>query len=579
MVTTEDLAFAFMPLLHEASSSFVGGGLSPLKTAKTISVIDLDEKRDSHIEPIPGVVRSEWQLDSKARNLASRDWIPLSAWRSTISKIESAKIKFVRGTVRGEKFTGEYKLATKAKRHDGSVSSLKANLHLEFQRLANISDELDPSSWQLSTWMVIDSVEDVGQPMFQIVTEQAIPDADTLAAAQRSWPKEIIVGLLTKGTARTNHPRLALFPDFRNTYQTPGLSIVDIDDDGWQDVYLVGKGPHPNLLLRNNQDGTFTDIASTIGLGIEGYSNAALFADFDNDGDQDVFVGRTVERTQFLENVDGTFVDRSSEVFPEGLPYLVSSISAADFDNDGLLDVYFATYGPRVKSPKRLQEAIRAFEFSGPLERRLHQRFRQQHGYLDAIGPPNLLLRNTGGGFERAPENTDLDRMRNAYACSWSDFDGDGDQDLYVANDYAPDELYRNNGDTDDLGHRFEEVSKSISGDTMNGFGMGVSWGDYDENGTIDLYVSNMFSKAGRRITAQLDGLDDRIPYAAQGSLLFRQSKEGRFSQVAQKMRVHSVGWSYGGIFCDVDNDGRLDIYSASGYYTPPPELDSHCDT
>ena len=110
---------------------------------------------------------------------------------------------------------------------------------------------------------------------------------------------------------------------------------------------------------------------------------------------------------------------------------------------------------------------------------------------------------------------------------------------------------------------------------------MGASWGDYDRDGKLDLYVSNMFSKAGRRITSQLQGLDERVPHAAQGSLLFHNEGE-KFRQVAgieaTAIKVAKVGWAYGGQFVDVDNDGWLDIYSSSGYYTAPAEIANNQD-
>jgi len=115
----------------------------------------------------------------------------------------------------------------------------------------------------------------------------------------------------------------------------------------------------------------------------------------------------------------------------------------------------------------------------------------------------------------------------------------------------------------------------------MQGFGMGASWGDYDRDGRLDLYVSNMFSKAGRRITASVDGLDPRVPHSANGNLLFKNNGPD-FTQVAgtsgSSLAVAKVGWAYGAQFVDIDNDGWLDIYSASGFYSAPKEIANNKD-
>ena len=110
---------------------------------------------------------------------------------------------------------------------------------------------------------------------------------------------------------------------------------------------------------------------------------------------------------------------------------------------------------------------------------------------------------------------------------------------------------------------------------------MGASFGDFDADGDLDLYVSNMFSKAGRRIIKKLDSVDPRIEVAAAGCFLFVNS-DGKFEQRAgsgdDQFHVNQVGWSYGGQWADFDNDGRLDLYVPTGFYTAPPEIDTEVD-
>jgi hypothetical protein len=161
----------------------------------------------------------------------------------------------------------------------------------------------------------------------------------------------------------------------------------------------------------------------------------------------------------------------------------------------------------------------------------------------------------------------------NTYQATFGDLDGDGDPDLYVANDFAPNHFFRN-----DEG-RLVDVTDEVTADI--GFGMGVSMGDYDNDGRQDLYVSNMFSKAGRRIASQLPDLDPRLAAMARGNSLLRNLGD-HFEKVSGEeegtVQVEVAGWAWGGQFLDVDNDGWLDVYALSGNYTPPREIPSELD-
>ena len=147
--------------------------------------------------------------------------------------------------------------------------------------------------------------------------------------------------------------------------------------------------------------------------------------------------------------------------------------------------------------------------------------------------------------------------------------------DVYAANDYAPDNLFRNDGVDG-----FTDVTVE-TGTADLGFGMGATWGDYDEDGRLDLYVTNMYTKAGLRITAQLDWVDPILARAARGNTLLRNTVDG-FEHVSglepPGLLVAAAGWGWGSQFVDLDNDSDLDLYALSGYYTAPSAVELPID-
>ena len=292
-----------------------------------------------------------------------------------------------------------------------------------------------------------------------------------------------------------------------------------------------------------------------------------------------MFIGRARNRALYFENRDGKFVERSESVFDGNLPFLTSSISAADFDNDGLLDVYFSTYSPIEGSHGIVREGERRVWPTQYLSAAESAEFRRRKGeftqYVDVPGPPNLLLKNLGGSFAVAPCNSDVVSWRKTFQSMWLDYDSDGDQDLYVCNDFGPDDLYRNED-----GQKFTRVNEQLGLERL-GFGMGVSGQDYDADGDLDLYVSNMFSKAGTRITRQVSQLNPLLSQIAAGNYLYNFNG-GKFEIGSEKggkqPAVGVTGWSWGGSMVDVDNDGLHEIYVANGYYSAPGEVAEQTD-
>ena len=190
---------------------------------------------------------------------------------------------------------------------------------------------------------------------------------------------------------------------------------------------------------------------------------------------------------------------------------------------------------------------------------------------FDLPGFPNVLLKGVGEGrfvqVEGAPGSPGS-LLKNTFSGSFSDFDGDGDQDLFCANDFSSDNLFRNDDGV------FVDVTEQMLG-TGPRFGMGGSWGDYNGDGRMDAYVSNMFSKAGNRIISQIDPemVDARLLPTAQGNTLLA-NRGDHFEPVSDTdTTVSKSGWSYGSQFADVDGDGVLDILGLSGHFTAPDPL------
>lgn len=463
------------------------------------------------------------------------------------------------------------------------ISSLHSGMARLSMNIAEWSRDPGTGRWQIIDWKQKSlRALRAPAPFFEEVLERVLPDAKTLAAARTSLHQKILVENYFGGNPARNRPGYSdsrFYPDSVNIH--PALSVADVDGDGLEDLYVCVRWGK-NLLLRNRGDGTFEECATRFGLDVDGRNTVALFADFDNDGDLDLLLGRSLERSLYLVNREGLFAPHPDPVVNAALPWLVTSASAADVNNDGFLDVYLCTYSPLDINQRISGQAVKsapewARRFLAPEDAaEVVRRQTEEHSYLAQVGPPNVLLLGRGTHFEVAPSSPGMAGYRNSFHAAWNDYDRDGDQDLYVANDFAPDFFYRNDGSGG-----FTDITAAAGIDTM-GFAMGAAWGDYDGDGYDDLYVSNMFSKAGRRITAQIPGLDRRFAATAGGNFLYRNKGDGTLERMSggdgMPIPVHLAGWSWGGQFCDFDNDGHLDLYVSSGFYTPPPGLDIGVD-
>ena len=535
---------------------------------ETVEIADIVKVKSS--KPVNDFIRmDDWKIGKTGPAKPGRIWQPFI---DTVEYFEMTKFFFVDAEFKPE--TGQLESVVGFKCHakmkSGEVAYATAKADAYWNIGAKIT-ECKIAKWKTKEFHCVTATE----KLFNDKTSDYVRSPKLAAALaesrQEDLTRRLILGESIK--APVNDKYQALF--FEVTLEHPAVSVVDFDDDGLDDFFLSRRFL-PSLMFRNQGDGTLKEVGTEIGLRIDDDCVCSLFADFDNDGDQDAFIGRSRQRSLYMQNNDGIYTDRS-DLIGVRMPYMVSSICAADFDNNGLLDVYFSTYSPIEGSHMQmLTKGVRwpKYFLEDNVRAEFEKRQESQTGYTDVVGPPNLLLSNLGDRFAVAKCNSSVGSWRKSFQASWCDYDQDGDQDLYVCNDFAPDDLYRNEGN-----QSFKRVSEELGLDHL-GFGMGVSWQDHNNDGHFDLYVSNMYSKAGARITKRFDQLDPRLSQMARGNYLyeFDGKKFDLVSLQGPNKTVSQTGWSWGGQMTDFDNDGNQDIVVANGYYSAPEEVEIKID-
>ena len=333
-----------------------------------------------------------------------------------------------------------------------------------------------------------------------------------------------------------------------------GVVVFDYNGDGKQDIYvtstediagLASDTQGHNALYRNNGDGTFTDVAAQAGVSdLSGKGNGGCAADYDNDGDQDLFVANWGSSKLFRNEGDGTFsnVTADAGVTDPDETYRSMGCAWGDYDRDGRLDVI----------------VVRHIDESNP------DAFTKRIYYLD-VRPLTLYHNDGDGTFTDVTgllsSTTSPVRSAGAFGNiwgagfqpSWVDFDNDGDPDLYVVNDFGedvqPNVLWRNDGPGDDGSWVFTDISDT-SGTGLAMFGMGIATADINSDGYFDFFVTNLGDN--RLLTSNADGASftDEALEAGVAVGTFR--------------RQQRVSW--GAVFFDYDNDGYEDLYFASGW-------------
>jgi hypothetical protein len=414
---------------------------------------------------------------------------------------------------------------------------------------------------QNSLWVIRWRAQDHGPPQvdsiqverFEQVTSSRRETwfADHTASAighNESYSQQVLHGL--------NH-WLGKIQDMHPTTQfgTNGITLGDVNGDDLDDLYVCQEGGLPNLLFVQRANGTLDDVSRPAGVDWLHATRCALLVDLDNDGDQDLGVAMLGHLVLAENDGDGRFeVRRTLSTSQDNI-----SLTAADYDLDGDLDLYVGSSSPddNVDDPRGGGISVPDADFVF-------------HDANDSAA--NTLFRNDGAWeFLDVTDEVGLseNNARRTLAASWEDFDNDGDQDLYVANDFGRNSLYRNDRD-----EGFVDVADELAVEDRAA-GMAVTWGDYDRDGRMDLYVSNMFSSAGNRIMFQSGFKPDisdqeRAVYKrfAKGNTLFRNKESSPFDEVSAVAGVEMGRWAWSSNFADINNDGWEDLIVANGYIT-----------
>ena len=324
-----------------------------------------------------------------------------------------------------------------------------------------------------------------------------------------------------------------------------GGLFFDYDNDGHLDIYLVNSGilnrdaqsprhvNHSDLLYRNNGDETFVDATAEAGLQQnQGYGMGCLAADYDNDGDADLYLTNFGKNQLYRNNGDGTFTDVTSHAGVGDGSWSVSA-SFGDFNLDGYLDLYVANY-----LDYQLETAHACFLegvhfYCGP------------HEYPSAR---DTLYRNNGNGtFTDVTARSELHNVGKGLGTLFTDYNSDGYPDIFVANDAVPDFLYRNNGDG-----TFTDVAVT-AGVAYNSEGratasMGIAAADYDNDELPDLFVTN---------------------FSLEINSLFHNDSNGFYTMTTFETGLADPSFSqlgFGTQFLDADNDGTLELFVANGH-------------
>lgn len=343
-----------------------------------------------------------------------------------------------------------------------------------------------------------------------------------------------------------------------------GVALIDYDNDGWLDIYLVngstfdalaGKSDPPHAaLFHNNHDGTFTNVTAKAGVANDRWGYGVAVGDYDNDGWPDIYVSNYGKNRLYHNNHDGTFTD-IAETAGVTLGNWSTGATFGDYDGDGKLDLFVPGYihwDMEHLPPSPINTNGKLISYCQ------YRGIRVMCGPKGLIGEPDHLFHNNGDGtFTDVSEKAGVSDKARRYGFTsvFVDVNNDGKADLVVADDSTPNYLYINKGDG-----TFEDTSIesgfSLNQDGQETASMGMAVGDYRNNGLVDLYTGT-FS-------------DDYKP-------LFRNEGGGSYTEIAPEMGMAEPTYpflTWATEFIDYDNDGWKDIFAVNGHVYP--QVDQH---
>lgn len=415
----------------------------------------------------------------------------------------------------GGPWQGNCNLRLFGKHRDGGPAETFFKLEFDFLRITDVDEIAKDSGW-IQSLRVTEGYEALAkQELFKEVGKERGIDRELF---WDNWQK----------------------PVEQSTAVTGGVYLADIDGDGWDDILITDI--NGVFLFRHNEDGRFTEISERAGLPhkLRGVINA-VFGDFDQDGLPDLILDNRI----FRNTGGGKFEDitRRCNLRFGNLLYL-SGYTVGDYDKDGLLDIYVSrSYGPSGRNGK--------------------------NSWIDGPGGPgNQLWRNLGDWkFEDVSDKANARAgRRSSFTSAWLDANNDGFPDIYVINEFGGGVLLVNTG-------KGTFTEQPLIKNDVGDFGsMGLAVADINNDGNIDIYTANMYSKSGRRIVGNLASnaysseVITKMKRFFPGSEMYRNRGGLNFEAAGDSLHVRAVGWAYGPTFFDLDNDGFLDIYATSGF-------------
>ena len=321
------------------------------------------------------------------------------------------------------------------------------------------------------------------------------------------------------------------------------VSITDVDQDGYADLYVTNsKRGTRNALYRNQGDGTFTDMAPELGIAAlnrpeTGTSMGSVWGDYDNDGDEDLFVYKWGRSALFRNDGDAGFTRVTDRL--QGLPDCMNANAAVwlDANRDGHLDLFVGGFYAGDVNLWDLEST---------------RMMPESYEYATNGGRNYLFLNQGDGTFTEVADEWGLTGTRWTLAAVASDLNGSGYPDLFLANDFGADQLYVNEG-----GEGFREASRASNVGSVPKSGMNASMGDVMNQGVQALYVSNLTEEG---VLVQGNNLWMADSVSGNGT--------PAFENLAGTMGVAKAGWSYGAQFGDLNNDGWQDLFVVNGFYS-----------